>query len=164
MSSIPLMRAQRNLLADIANAAGAIAVDQLTHADGPKSLSASLAFLVRKGQIEDVTTADADVKSVQITADGKLSVKEHDSKIADWMAAAELAGIPVEKNEETMKDIADKCSAEKPAVKRLKKLAIATGWVAPVEEKAEEAATVPAGGVSEDEGEVADQPRARKVG
>lgn len=166
MSSIPLMRSARNLLADIA-AKPTVAVTNLDYpGDKPeakaKALAGALAALVRKGQIEDVTKADADVREYAITADGKQSVKEHDEKIAAWMKAAETEGIPVTHDEPTMKDIADRCSAEKPAVRRLRKMAIEAGWVAPAE--TEEAAAPAAAGVSADEPEeVTDQPRARKV-
>lgn len=164
MAIIPLMRDQRNLLADIVAANGPIAVDKLVHPAGNKSLIASLSFLTRKGQVDDVTAADADVRTYQATADGKASVKAHDEKVEAWFKAAEGEGIPVTRDEATYKDIADRCSAEKPAVRRLHKLAVEAGWVPPETEKTSKSAkgepVAVAASVSEDEdGETTDQPR-----
>lgn len=169
--SLPLMRAQRNLLADIF-AGSPVKVDALSHPDGARSLAASLAFLVRKGQIEDTTPADADVREYSICAEGKTSLADHDAKITAWMDFAEDEGIPVTRDEATMKDIADKCSGDatkdgsKQAVRRLRKLAVAAGWVDPKAGEKEEEKEAVAASVSADEpeGETTDEPRARKIG
>lgn len=159
MSTIPLMRAQRNLLADIL-AGSPVQADQLTHADGPKSLAASLSFLTRKGQIEDVTTAEADIKTYQITQDGKDSVKRHDDILESIFNKAEAAGIPVDRKDEAIaKDIADHVATEEQGVKRLRKLAVKAGWEAP---EAEAVETVAASVSADEPSEVADEPRGKK--